>query len=350
MNIQRIAYGLITVIAVAVILTYTKVMLIPFVLAVIIWFLIRQVQSLFGRIRFRGKAMPVWLGSMLAFLSICLVLGVVGILLADNIRNITEVLPKYQENVVLMRAAVEGSTRLDLTKHIAEIIRRLDVGTLLTMLINGLTNLLGNVFLMLIYVLFLMLEGRHASRKLVALYADPGSRDRVQGILRHVDESLSRYVTLKTFVSLMTGTLSYVALLIIGVDFAFFWAFVIFLLNYIPTIGSLIATAFPALIAALQFASFVPAVWVLAGVGAIQVLVGNVIEPRLMGNTLNVSPLVVLLSLAFWGSLWGVVGMILSVPITVMLVIVLAQFKNTRWVAVLLSDKGRVGDDPEPDT
>ena len=145
---------------------------------------------------------------------------------------------------------------------------------------------------------------------------------------------------LKTFVSLLTGLLSYFALLSIGVEAPVFWAFLIFLLNYIPTIGSLIATSFPALFALLQFGELGPFLWVLGVVGAIQVIIGNIVEPKVMGNSLNISSLVVLLALAIWGSLWGIIGMILSVPITVIMVIIFAEFKATRPIAVLLSEKG----------
>lgn len=124
--------------------------------------------------------------------------------------------------------------------------------------------------------------------------------------------------------------------------FAFFWAFLIFLLNFIPNIGSLIATLFPALIAGLQFGDLEQPLLVLVSVGAIQLLVGNFLEPRLMGDSLNISSLVVILGLAFGGDLWGIVGMFLSVPIMVMIVIILSQFQSTRGVAILLSDKGDV--------
>ena len=134
--------------------------------------------------------------------------------------------------------------------------------------------------------------------------------------------------------------MSYIVLSIIGVDFAIFWAYLIFLLNFIPTIGSLIATIFPVLLAFAQFGTWIQPSLVLILVSSIQVLVGNILEPRLMGNSLNVSPLVVLVSLAFWGWLWGVVGMIISVPITIMLIIVCSQFDNLRWIAIVLSRKG----------
>ncbi len=140
----------------------------------------------------------------------------------------------------------------------------------------------------------------------------------------------------------MTGAFSYVALLIIGVDAPLFWAFLIFILNFIPTIGSLIATAFPAIFATLQYGDLGPAIWVLIVVGAIQIIVGNFIEPRLVGSSLNISPLVVFLTLALWGLIWGITGMLLSVPITVILIIILSEFPASRPLAILLSQKGNI--------
>ncbi|MCB0768907.1 MAG: AI-2E family transporter [Flavobacteriales bacterium] len=343
MTLSRVAHALIVLIAVVLILTYTKDILLPFVLAVIIWYLIRQVQVFVRRIHIGGRELPQWVRGTVSFLAIFLVLGVVTSLLATNIAGITEVLPLYEENLLLVKQRIEAGTNVDIMGYLDRTSNGFDIGAIITRLLNSLTTLFGNAFLVVIYVAFLMLEERHAKEKFEAWHFGSGERERTADILDQVDRALSKYLTLKTAVSLITGVLSYIALLIIGVDFAFFWAFVIFLLNYIPTIGSLVATVFPALIAALQFASFGPAFWVLGVVGTIQMLVGNFLEPRLMGNSLNVSSLVVILSLAFWGSLWGVVGMILSVPITVMMVIVLAQFPTTRWLAVLLSDKGQVG-------
>ena len=142
--------------------------------------------------------------------------------------------------------------------------------------------------------------------------------------------------------SLLTGFLSYIVLLLFGVDFAFLWAFLIFLFNYIPYIGSFVATLLPSIFAVFQFGSFLPFIWIFAGVEAIQVLVGNYIEPRVMGKTLNLSPLVVILALSFWGAIWGILGMLLSVPITSIMVIIMAQFPNTRNIAILLSENADI--------
>ncbi len=341
MGLKRIALALFVLIASVVILDQTKAVLIPFMLALIVWYMIRLVEMRFKRITFKGKMLPRWLRGTLAFATIALVLTFFISLLISNINSVSGLLPQYEENLSAMQARIEQATGLDLGRQLDTYRRGMDLGKALTLVLNALTSLLGNGTLVLIYVAFIMLEEEHAREKLVGMH-NGSDVERTRQMIERVDASLSHYVTLKTGMSLLTGALSYVVLLIIGVDLAFFWAMLIFLLNYIPTVGSLLATAFPALVAAVQFGSFGPPLWVLGSVGAIQLLVGNVLEPRLMGNSLNVSPLVVLLSLAFWGWLWGIVGMFLSVPITVVLVLVMAQFPSTRWVAVLLSEKGRL--------
>jgi len=169
----------------------------------------------------------------------------------------------------------------------------------------------------------------------------PEMYDRIVKLLFHIHRRISDYLILKTIVSAITGVLSYFILIFIGVDFPMFWAFLIFILNFIPNIGSLIATLFPAFIALVQFGSLGQFLLVLLGVGAVQV-VGNFVEPKIMGTSLNLSPLVVILSLTFWGYICGIVGMMLAVPIMVIVVIVLAQFPSTRTAAIWLSEKGDI--------
>ncbi len=145
-------------------------------------------------------------------------------------------------------------------------------------------------------------------------------------------------------VSALTGIISYIILLWVGVDYVPFWALLIFMLNYIPTIGSMVAVLLPTTLALVQFDTFGPFVTLLVSLGTVQVLIGNVLEPRLMGSSLNLSPLVVILALSLWGQMWGVTGMFLSVPITVISMIVLANFPQTRAIAVAMSENGRLKD------
>ena len=157
-----------------------------------------------------------------------------------------------------------------------------------------------------------------------------------------MQKQIQTYVAIKTLTSLMTGLISYIILLMVGVDFAEFWGFIIFLLNYIPTVGSLLGIIFPALLTLIQFANPVPFFIVLGSIGSIQFIIGNIIEPRLTGSSLNISPLVVILSLALWGSIWGIVGMFLCVTLTVIAMIIFSYFDRTRPLAILLSGNGKI--------
>lgn len=342
MSASRLAYGLIILIAAVFILIQAKSILIPFVIAIIVWFVIKEVRSLISRIRINKKPLPKWLRSFLAFALIMGVSGIAVSMLVTNINGIAEEIQNdtYDKNVLQIRDQVDQALGINITEQLQKLSGTFDFSELLRALLNELTGLFGNVFLVLIYVIFLMLEEQFFKAKMKAFYSNSEKYSFANDILTKIEDSMGKYVSLKSIVSLVTGIASFIALKIIGVDFAFFWAFLIFLLNFIPTIGSLIATIFPASAALLQFGDFAPALWVLGSVGLIQILVGNLLEPRLMGNSLNVSALVVILSLSIWGWIWGIVGMILSVPITVMLIIVFAKIPSTRGIAVLLSDEG----------
>src|SRR5262249_47280631 len=156
----------------------------------------------------------------------------------------------------------------------------------------------------------------------------------------------------QTALSLVTTALTYVTLIALGLDNALFWSIVIFVLNYIPTIGSIAATVLPALFAIAQpsWPPYMPqetlwgAVAVFLGISVWQFVIGNFVSPRMTSNSLNISALVVLLSLAVWGALWGLPGMFLSAPLTVLLMIVLAQIPGTRWIAILMSADGNPGE------
>jgi predicted PurR-regulated permease PerM len=145
----------------------------------------------------------------------------------------------------------------------------------------------------------------------------------------------------QTVLSILITALTYVTLLLIGLPNAAFWSFLIFFLNYIPTIGSIFAVILPTLASLVVWTDVTHVALVALGVGGWQFVVGNVIQPRMMGESLNLSALVVLLTLALWGSIWGIAGAFLAAPLTVMIMLVLNQFPSTRWLAILLSADGR---------
>ncbi|MBP9234226.1 MAG: AI-2E family transporter [Hyphomonadaceae bacterium] len=219
---------------------------------------------------------------------------------------------------------------------------------------NTVSGLVGDMVLVFIYVAFLILTAGSFSNKLDRIFVRSSDRERARLIGKEVRRAMEQYLWVQTALSIIATSLTYVTLLVIGLDNALFWAFVIFVLNYIPTIGSIIATVLPSLFAIVQPLASWPG-WmpddsllcgaiVFLGVSVWQFLIGNFVAPRMQANSLNLSALVVLLSLAVWGALWGPVGMFLSAPLTVMVMIVLAQIPGARWIAVLLSANGSPGE------
>lgn len=327
---------------IAALMTYVLVtgrdLLIPFAIAVMIWYVIIALSRL---IEVQLSA-PSWLSLSASIIFFVVVLGLIVELISGNITAVRDAAPTYQANLEkLVESAMKLSGLTELPT-IANIVDQVDVRALISGVAGAVAKVAGNTGLIVIYVIFLLAEQRTFSRKIEALFPEAGRRKEVQMILSDIQKRTQTYIAVKTLLSLVTAVISYVVLVAVGLDLAGFWAFVIFLLAYIPTIGSLLGVIFPALMALLQFGGISEFLIIAVGLGAAQLVIGNVLEPRMMGRSLNLSSLVVIVSLAVWGSLWGVTGMFLSVPITVVLMIILAQFKQTRPIAILLSANGKV--------
>lgn len=321
-----------------------KDLLVPLVIAVILWYLTNALTTAFARVRIGGRQVVRPVCFTLSVIVILSVLFGLITLITDNITEVIKAAPEYQHNLERIIGKVFGLLRLKEPPTLSQLLRQLDLTTGLRHMAVAVGGVAGNVGIILIYLLFLFLEQKSFNRKLMSLVADETRQQEMMGILRHIDSDVRMYVGIKVLTSAITGITSYVVMRIVGLDFAEFWAILIFIFNFIPTIGSIIATIFPALLAIVQFESLVPFVVVAGGIGGLQFAIGNVLEPRLMGNRLNLSPLVILLSLAVWGTLWGITGMILSVPITAICMIVLSHFPQSRPIAVLLSRRGRIQD------
>lgn len=331
---------IITVIAALVI---GKGILIPFVFALIFWFLTREIRKTIYKIPFAKKYIPFWLSNIFVFTLIILSFGFISGIITNSIAELSTSYSKYEPNIDSIIKNLDAYFHIDILKSIKSVIGDFNYGSVLGNIANGISSLLGDTFMIVIYALFIFLEESSFKKKLIKMFqGKESSYANMQSMLSKIEVSISNYLRLKTYVSLLTGILSYIVLLLVGVDSAPFWAFLIFLLNYIPTIGSLIATVFPAIFSLIQFGEFTPFLIVLAAVGGVQVVVGNLIEPKLFGKSLNLSPLVTILSLAVWGKIWGVTGMILSVPITVIMIIIFSQFEKTKSVAIFLSENGDI--------
>lgn len=335
---QRIALWIIATGALGAMLYLLREPLTQFALALILWLAIDGLADEIGkRIKFvpRLLALPV---------AVVLILGVgtgIVIVLASNIGALALHAEGYQ--IRLNQVAAQLHQALGLAgpaPTVGELIARIDPAILARDFAQGLQGLASNVIFILIFLGFLFSAARIMPRKLDRIFPVADQRERTRAVLASIRTSMESYLLVQTVLSAITTALTYVSLVSIGLDHALFWSFLIFFLNYIPTIGSIIAVALPTLFALVQFPTLAPVAGVALAISAWQFVIGNFIAPRMTGESLNLSAVVVLLALAIWSAIWGIAGAFLAAPLTVMLMIVLAQFPSTRWIAILLSADG----------
>ena len=336
------AYFFISMTAIVITLIYGKDLLIPFVFALLLWFVVRKIRQGLNKIKFIAKYFPIWIKSLIPSVILITVIAFISKILTTNITNLAQSHLLYEGNIEQLITDLNARFQINLVEYLKSQTGSFDFGNILKQIFNSLSDLLSNTFIIIIYALFIFLEEANFQQKLKAVFTNKAQFEKINDVLEKIEKSVTSYIGLKTLVSFITGLASYIALLLIGIDAPIFWAFLIFLLNYIPTIGSLIGTLFPALFCILQFGDLSSCFMVLFIVGSLQVLVGNLLEPKLMGNTLNISSFVAIFALSFWGTLWGITGMLLSVPITVIMVIIFSHFTSTRPVAIMLSEKGNI--------
>lgn len=341
-NLKGIANFFIVAIAIVVVLSFGRDLLIPFVFALLLWFVVKQIRLLLDRVGFIRRQIPVWFKNLVSFTIIFYAINSLVNIVMANIRLLLVSYQKYEANLNILVNRINETFHIDLMEHIQLYLADFDVGTMLFSVFSFSTDIVSKTFMVIIYAVFVFLEEPSFKNKLKKLFPDQEQFDSSYAIIQRIERSTAKYLGLKTLISLTTGILSYIVLLIIGVDFPVFWAFLIFVLNYIPAIGSIVATLFPVVFSLLQFGDFVPGLMVLIFVGGIQFFIGNIMDPRIMGNSVNLSPLVIILSLSFWGAIWGITGMLLSVPIMVIIVIILSKFPNSRPIALLLSRDGQL--------
>jgi len=317
-------------------------LMIPLAVAIVIWYVLNAQATFYRRLHIGAWQPPGWLCMTASILTVLLAAALFADMISGNIAAVTAAAPQYQINLERLIARGAAFLGFDHPPDLASVFEEVNLRSLATGFAGAAAAFAGNFGLILIYVLFLLVEQTSFSAKLRALVPDETRRAGINGLLHRMQVQIQTYLAIKTLMSIATGAVSYLILLFVGVDFAVFWAFIIFLLNYIPTIGSLLGIILPSLLTLVQFPTLGPFVIVAGGIGVAQFVIGNVIEPRLMGTRLNISPLVVILSLSLWGSIWGIAGMFLCVPLTVILMIVFAYFEKTRPIAILLSGDGRI--------
>lgn len=287
----------------------------------------------------KRKGLATWISILVVIVGISLGGYVIGAILGSSINDFSQTLPVYSQKLNLqysgMLSWLEGRG-IDVSMLRPVNLMDAEKGMrLIAVLFNALRSMLGSGLLILLTVIFILLEASAFPKKIMAAFRDPGgSMDRMEEIA----DNVKHYLAIKTVISLITGILIAAFLAAMGVNFALLWGLLAFLLNYVPNIGSITASV-PAILQALIQFGLGKTIGIAAGYLAIQLVMGNFVEPRLMGRGLGLSTLVVFLSLIFWGWVLGPIGMVLSVVLTVTVKIVLESAEETRWIAVLLGSK-----------
>jgi AI-2 transport protein TqsA len=322
-------------------------LILPFVIALIVWYMINALAHVIQSVPIGGRCLPGFVAFTLALLVIFAAATVVLDVVTANLAQLAQDAPTYQRRLEELFGQVSSRLHLNDPIELKDFLPDAVVPRMVTAGASLVTAIAGSASLVFIYVLFLVLEQSTFDRKFERLFPSRERAEAAFAMRAEINRSIMHYFSIKTAVSVATGVLTSLVLIAIGLPYAALFGFIAFLLNYIPTIGSLIGVIFPSLLALVYYDSLGPFVAIASGLGLIQFSIGNLIEPRLMGSNLNLSGLVIMLSLAFWGAIWGVVGMVLCVPLTVMIVIVCARFESSRPIAVLLSQTGEVGPLPQ---
>lgn len=306
-------------------------LLVPFFLAVFI--AVICAPPLFWLQR---KGVPKIIALALILLAILLVGLLFGALIGPSLNNFLRSLPDFQERLVTHIGTLMGWLRGKGVNMPTEVMSgAFRAGWMMSLagdILSTLSSVLTNAFLILLTVVFILLEAADLPKKLGLVLKNP---ERSLSTLEKFSQDAKRYLVIKTMMSAATGLVIWLWLLILGVDYPVLWGTLAFLLNYVPNIGSVIA-ALPAVVLALVQSGVWSALLTTLGFVVVNVVLGNIIEPKLMGRRLSLSALVVFLSLVFWGWILGPIGMILSVPMTSLATIALESYEGTRGLAVML--------------
>ncbi|MDR2592433.1 MAG: AI-2E family transporter [Chitinispirillales bacterium] len=319
-----------------------KPVLMPLVLAVFIWYLISILTDVIAKPR---KWNPVRVPRPIAFtFALLVIFGAMALaswIIMTNITHVAAVIPAYQYNLEQMSRRVLSMVPFTEPLTFKKLLADVDFSSMTRGAVREVTSAFGKGAYVIIYLIFLFMEQRSFDKKFKKLLPKSGG-DEVNAIIARINSDIRTYIGIKTLASFVTAAAGYIVFASVGLNFASFWTFLLFVLNYIPILGSIVATALPAVFALMQYESLAPFFVVLFGIVIIQQAVGSIIEPRFMGDKLNLSPLVILLSLATWNLIWGIPGMLMCVPLTAIVVIIFTYFPQTRPIAVALSRNGDI--------
>jgi AI-2 transport protein TqsA len=342
---QTLVLGTVFAVVVGWVLYIGRNVFIPIVFSMLVVYVIIGTSRLLARIPGVGPTLPSKVRGSLSILFMVSALCILAWLVTVNMNQMIAKAPQYQASLVslVQRGAVilgieaEPSWEGIRTNVLAQV----NLQRLAALMMLSLTSVLASLTVIALYVVFLLLEHGPFGRKLGSISSSAQRTAQLRRIITDVNTRIGTYLAMKTLINILLGVLSWAILAWMGVEFAVFWALMIGLLNYVPYIGSVLGVLVPTVFALLQFGDLRTVLVLTLGLSVTQFLTGSILDPYLMGSSLNLSPFVILVSLAAWSTLWGIPGAFLAVPITASIAMILAEFAGTRPISVLLSRDGK---------
>ena len=253
-----------------------------------------------------------------------------------NIINVSQKANLYQENLIAISNKISENAMIKIMNPIIQSIENIDIGNLFTLILGSLTSFAGSFTLVLIYIFFFIAEEKFFIQKIKKV----SKNKKTLQIINKINLDIYNYFQLKSLTSFLTGILTFSLLFFINCDLSILFGILAFFLNFIPFLGSILAVIFPFIFVCIQFLDILQPLIVLFSLILIQILVGNILEPKIIGKSLNLSPLIMIIILSIMGKLWGIIGMFLSIPFLVVLLIVFSNFKSTQKIALFISERG----------
>lgn len=293
---------------------------------------------------FQKRKFPTFIGLLCVVLVFALVVAVLGFLLYASIASFVKGIALYQDKFTGMVTGMEYQLKNLLGMFGAKIedipwkdaIKFDSITSGLTSSLGTFLYFLENTFLVVLFMMFLLASTGQFSQKVRVAFA-PSFADKIAGVIENIDNQVRQYLLAKTLINLMMGIITSLLVWFIGLDFPVMWGFIAFILNYIPNVGGTVATMIPFVFSLLQFDNWTQPILVLLLPFVAHIAIGNVIEPRIMAKQLDLSAVLILISLIFWGWLWGIGGMILAVPLTATIKIIFENIQTLHPLSVLMS-------------
>lgn len=332
--------GIIAFAVILFLLVQAKFLLISLAIAIMLFSLTSDAINYFQRLRIGSARVSIWIASMLAVLLIATILISASLIILAQANTVVVTILQYADPAQQAVADLVGWMGADVETAVLDWLKSIQLGPYLSSLAGQAGNIASGAVLVTLFVGFMFLERLWFPTKLASLMGDERRARRVERIISSIIHRVNRYLVVKVVISTVTGALVYAVMTFFALDLAMPMAVLTFVLNFIPNIGSIVATVIVALVSYVQTGDAFTGIIVLSIVTVIQFTVGQVLDPLLLGKTLRLSSFGIIASLAFWAAVWGIVGMFLAVPIMVSVMIICSHIPRVRPVAILLSREG----------